>query len=117
MSSILVSERDVVVETLDRLDAAYKELDALTLHTLSRVELQEVMGRLNAGEKRLAAVQRRLLGRLLSDSSPRRFDATEMLSRRLRISPAEARKRIADAGCSAPRVRPSASASTPESSA
>lgn len=117
MSSILISERDVVIDTLDHLDAAYRELDALSLRTLTRSELQEVLRRLSAGEKRLAAVQKRLLGRLLNDSPPIKFDPAEMLSRRLRISRGEAKRRIDEAIAPPPPVRPSASGSTPESSA
>ncbi|MUL85712.1 MULTISPECIES: hypothetical protein [unclassified Mycolicibacterium] len=104
MSSILVSERDlertIVGDALDHLYAACKEIDALSVHALTRSELQEVLSRLDAGEKRLATAQQRLLGRMVAtgNASPPRFDAAAVLARRLRISPAEARRRIAAAG-------------------
>ncbi|WP_166906330.1 hypothetical protein [Mycobacterium sp. DL440] len=104
MSSILVSERDiertVVGDALDHLNAACKEIDALSVHALTRAELHEVLSRLDAGEKRLATAQQRLLGRMVAtdNASPPRFDPAGVLARRLRISPAEARRRIADAG-------------------
>ncbi|WP_229481398.1 hypothetical protein [Mycolicibacterium mageritense] len=104
MSSTLISERDiertVVGDALDHLNAACREIDALSVHALTRTELQEVLSRLNAGEKRLATAQQRLLGRMVAthNVSPPRFDPAEVLARRLRISPAEARRRIADAG-------------------
>ncbi|WP_264077183.1 hypothetical protein [Mycolicibacterium houstonense] len=103
MSSIMVSERDIertiVGEALDHLNAACKEIDALSVHALTRSELQEVLSRLDAGEKRLATAQQRLLGRMVAAgaAAPPRFDAAAMLARRLRISPAEAQQRIAAA--------------------
>ncbi|OMC41736.1 hypothetical protein A5740_21790 [Mycobacterium sp. GA-1841] len=103
MSSILVSERDIertiVGDALDHLNAACKEIDALSVHALTRSELQEVLSRLNAGEKRLATAQQRLLGRMVATDnvSPPRFDPAAVLARRLRISPAEAQRRIAAA--------------------
>ncbi|MGV9797596.1 DUF222 domain-containing protein [Mycobacterium sp. NPDC003449] len=100
MSSILLSERSAVGDALDHLNAACKEIDALSVHALTRTELQEVLSRLNAGEKRLATVQQRLLGRMVAtdNAAPPQFDPAAVLARRLRISPAEARRRIADAG-------------------
>jgi hypothetical protein len=104
MSSILASDRDlertIVGEALDHLNAACKEIDALSVHALTRSELHEVLCRLDAGERRLATAQQRLLGRMVATqtASPPRFDPAAVLARRLRISPAEARKRIADAG-------------------
>ncbi|WKG02469.1 hypothetical protein [Mycolicibacterium sp. HK-90] len=103
MSSILVSERaierTVVGDALEHLNAACKEIDALSVHALTRSELQEVLSRLDAGEKRLATAQQRLLGRMVAsgNASPPRFDAAAMLARRLRISSAEAQRRIAAA--------------------
>ncbi len=100
----MVSERDIertiVGDALDHLNAACKEIDALSVHALTRSELQEVLSRLDAGEKRLATAQQRLLGRMVATdrAAPPRFDAAAMLARRLRISPAEAQRRIADAG-------------------
>ncbi|MFV1360069.1 MULTISPECIES: hypothetical protein [Mycolicibacterium] len=104
MSSIMVSERDIertiVGEALDHLNAACKEIDALSVHALTRAELHEVLCRLDAGEKRLATAQQRLLGRMVATetAAPPRFDPAAVLARRLRISPAEARRRIAAAG-------------------
>ena len=98
MSSILESERDVLGDALDHLATACKDIDALSMHPLTRADLQEVLGRLHAGEKRLAAAQQRLLGRMVATStlSPPQFDPAQVLARRLRISLEEARRRIAD---------------------
>ena len=104
MSSILVSERDIertiIGDALEHLSAACKEIDALSVHALTRAELHEVLSRLDAGEKRLATAQQRLLGRMVATNTaaPPRFDPAAVLARRLRISPAEAQRRIADAG-------------------
>lgn len=111
MSSILVSERDIertiVGDALEHLNAACKEIDALSVHALTRAELHEVLSRLDAGEKRLATAQQRLLGRMVATNtaSPPRFDPAAVLARRLRISPAEARRRIADAASRPTEVR------------
>ncbi|MHC9294942.1 DUF222 domain-containing protein [Mycobacterium sp. LTG2003] len=100
MSSILVSERDVLGDALEHLATACKEIDALSVHALSRSELQEVLSRLHAGEKRLATVQQRLLGRMVATAtaSPPQFDPAAVLARRLRISLGEAKRRISEAG-------------------
>lgn len=104
MSSTLISERSIerqaVGDAFDQLNAACKEFDALAVHAMTRAELQEVLSRLHAGEQRLVSVQQRLLGRMVATNTaaPPKFDPAEVLARRLRISPAEARRRIADAG-------------------
>lgn len=104
MSSMMISERTVerqiVGDAFDQLNAVCKEFDALSVHAMTRTELQEVLQQLHAGEQRLASVQQRLLGRMVATNTaaPPKFDPAEVLARRLRISPAEARRRIADAG-------------------
>ncbi|MDV3130190.1 DUF222 domain-containing protein [Mycobacterium sp. 21AC1] len=99
MSSILVSEKDILSDALDHLASACREIDALSVHGLTRSELQEVLSRLYAGEKRLAAVQQRLLGRMVATgtAAPPQFNPAGVLARRLRISLGEAKRRIEEA--------------------
>lgn len=103
MSSTLISERDIerqiLGDALDQLNAACKEFDALAVQALTRAELQEVLSRLHAGEKRLVSIQQRLLGRMVAtnQAAPPKFNPAEVLARRLRISPAEAQRRITEA--------------------
>jgi hypothetical protein len=91
------SSRYAIIDALDALDAAVTGVAALPFHTLTRAEVLEVLDRLAAHEKRLAGLQQRLLGQLAAQAAPRGSALAETLARRLRISPAEAQRRLAEA--------------------
>jgi hypothetical protein len=94
------SSRDRIIAALDAADASYRELASLPLEALSRPEKQELLKRLQQFDNTLKALDRRLIGRLITESDPAQFGSNswaDVLSRRLRISPREAQKRIDEA--------------------
>jgi hypothetical protein len=99
MSSTQHTARDAIVDALDTLDKTQEKLLAFPLHTLTTAELLAVLDRLEAMDRRLAALQQRVVG-ILAAADPlarRSGPLAGVLSRRLRISDTEARHRIADA--------------------
>lgn len=94
------STKDKIVAALDAAEASYRELASLPLEALSRPERQELLKRLEELEKKMTALDRRLIGRLITEADPAHFGGAswaDVLSRRLRISPGEAQRRIAEA--------------------
>lgn len=94
------STKDQVIAALDAAEAGYRKLASLPLEALSRPEKQELIKWLEGFEKEMKALDRRLIGKLISEGDPAVFGGAswaDVLSRRLRISPGEAQRRIADA--------------------
>ena len=97
------STHDKVLDVFDAVDAFYGTLAALPVGALNRAEAQALLERVDKLEGHLAALDRRILGRLIAQGTPAQFGSrtwTEVLSQRLRISPAEAQRRIAAAAIS-----------------
>lgn len=106
-----MSSKSDIVAALDAVDAAHRRLLALPVHTLTRSERIELLQKIDELGKRLAAFDRRLVGRLITEAAPAQFGGAswpEVLSRRLRISRAEAERRVAAAVYSRDMDRPSA---------
>lgn len=85
---------------LDAAEASYRELASLPLEALTRPEKQELLTRLEGIDKKMVALDRRLIGQLIAQGDPGMFGGAswaDVLSRRLRISPGEAERRIAEA--------------------
>ena len=94
------SDKEQIIAALDAADASYRKLASLPLEALSRPEKQELLMRLQQFDKTLKALDRRLIGRLVTEADPAQFGGgtwADVLSRRLRISPGEAQRRIAEA--------------------
>ena len=94
------SDSELIVTALDAIKDGYRAVAAFPLETLNRSEKHALLGRLEELDKDWVAVDRRLIGQLITDGEPAMFGAAswaDVLSRRLRISPGEARRRIADA--------------------
>lgn len=88
------------MDAMDAVDSASAALAAVPLGAVSRADAQEMLTRLDRYRAQLREVDRRLLGRLVASGTPAQFGArswAEVLARRLRISPAEAQRRIAEA--------------------
>lgn len=82
---------------LDALDAACDTLAGLPVNRMTRHELEAVLHRLDALRTQVDNIDRRLVGRLISEGPPNRFGSAswaEVLARRLRISQAEAQRRV-----------------------
>ena len=99
----VVHEAATVTPVLDAADDALSAFQALTdlpVHTLRPADQRALLLRLDAMERRLASLQRRLLARLVTGPPPVQFAGApwaEVLARRLRISVGEAERRIAEA--------------------
>ena len=94
------SSKERVTAFFDAIGAAHRALAAMPVHAMTRREAEEVLRELDELQKLADGVERRLVGRLISDGSPTRFGAStwaEVLARRLRISHGEAQRRIAAA--------------------
>ncbi len=96
--------KTALIAALDAIEGDYRKLASLPLETLTRQEKQELLKRLQEVSKQLTALDRRLIGRLITEADPARFGDgswADVLSRRLRISPGEAQRRIAEAAYAA----------------
>lgn len=85
---------------LQALDEAQATLLSTPLHPLSRSDLIELTDHLEALDRKLRALQQRLIGRLVTESHFRAGppgDQSARLAKALRISRTEAQHRIADA--------------------
>ena len=94
------SNNNRIIAALDAADASYRELASLPLEALSRPEKTDLLKRLGEIEKQMTALNRRLIGQLITQGDPAMFGAAswaDVLSRRLRISLGEAQRRIAEA--------------------
>jgi hypothetical protein len=70
------------------------------LETLTRPDKQALLKRLEELGKKTTALDRRLIGQMVTDGDPALFGGAswaDVLSRRLRISRGEAQRRIAEA--------------------
>ncbi|MBI3213089.1 MAG: DUF222 domain-containing protein, partial [Mycobacterium sp.] len=106
-SAGVVADRATVKAALERFEAAAAEFAALSLDALSPVDLLAVADRREALRRAQGAVDHRIVGRLAAECDPRELGAknmAEVLAARLRISRAEARRRIADAADLGPRT-------------
>jgi hypothetical protein len=100
MSSI----KQAVLAALDAAEASYRKLAALPLEALTRPEKQALLTRLDELDKKITALDQRLIGALITEGDPAMFGGAswaDVLSRRLRISRGEAQRRTAEAAYAA----------------
>ncbi|HEX2402270.1 MAG TPA: DUF222 domain-containing protein [Mycobacterium sp.] len=105
------SSKQQIIAALDAAEASYRALAALPLEALTRPEKTELLKRLGEIDRKMVALDRRLIGQLITAGDPAMFGGTswaDVLSRRLRISPGEAQRRIAEARSAKTLSRPSA---------
>jgi hypothetical protein len=62
------SSREQIVAALDAVEASHRRLASLPLEVLSRAEKRELLKRLEELEKKMAAFDRRLTGRLIAEA-------------------------------------------------
>ena len=106
-SAGVVADRAAVKAALERYEAAAAAFAALSLDALTPVDLLAVADRREATRRAQAAVDHRIVARLAGECDPRELGAknmAEVLATRLRISRAEARRRIAEAHDLGPRT-------------
>ena len=90
----------VTIAALEAAEAACAAVAELPVHMLRPSEQRALLSRVADLEKQIAAFDRRLLGRLISQDPPPQFGGASwatVLSRTLRISEGEAQRRIAAA--------------------
>ncbi|MGH3674225.1 MAG: HNH endonuclease signature motif containing protein [Mycobacterium sp.] len=93
-------DREAVTATLDALEGDFDRLASLSWGQLTHSELLNVQSRLETLASKLPAISRKLICRLMAEASPSELGGSSwanVLATRLRISPAEARRRIAEA--------------------
>jgi hypothetical protein len=108
-----MSSKDEIIAALDAVDAAFDRVLALPLQTLTLSDRVSLLRQIDQLGREMASFDRRLIGRLITEAAPAQFGGAswpEVLSRRLRISRAEAERRVNAAIYSAPpdANRPSA---------
>lgn len=94
-----------IAATIEAAEAAYAAIAEIPIQSLLPSEQRALLSRLEEIDKQMAAVDRRLLGRLISAAPPPQFGGAswaQVLSRTLRISEGEAKRRIAAAVYGAP---------------
>ena len=94
------SDRELIVAALDAINDGYRTVGAFPLETLTRSEKHSLLARLEELDKEWVALDRRLIGQLIAEGDPAMFGGAswaDVLSRRLRISPGEAQRRIREA--------------------
>jgi uncharacterized protein DUF222 len=107
MGMAALADRATYKGALECYENAASVLTTLSVDALSLVDMLAVLDRLEAILRMLAVVDHRLVGRLAGECDPRELGArsmAEVLSRRLRISRAEAKRRIGDAEMLGPRT-------------
>ncbi len=106
-----MSTKEEITAALHAVDVAHRRLLALPLQTLTRSERIELLKTIDGLGKELVAFDRRLIGRLITEAAPAQFGGAswpDVLARRLRISRAEAERRVAAAIYAPDADRPSA---------
>jgi hypothetical protein len=108
-----MSTKTDIIAKIDAIMRAQNELLDMPLHILTLSERVSLLRQIDELGKKAAAFDRRLIGQLISEGAPAQFGGAswaEVLSRRLRISRAEAERRVAAAIYTAPpdANRPSA---------
>ncbi len=106
-----MSSKTDIIAKLDALLLAQNELLDMPLHTLTLSERVSLLQQIDELGRKAAAFDRRLIGRLITEAPPAQFGGAswpDVLSRRLRISRAEAERRVAAAIYTPDADRPSA---------
>jgi hypothetical protein len=91
------STRKSIVDIIEAWRALEADLRTAPVHALDRQELLQVLEHLESIERSSALFERRLLGQLATQEAwfaRRGTTLVDVLVRRLRVSPAEARRRI-----------------------
>lgn len=97
---------NVVHNAVAALRACHDELAALAFDTLSHRELLDVLAELEVVARQLPAQSHRILARLTAEASPTDLGAKtlpDVVATRLRVSRAEAKRRVRDAAQLGPR--------------
>ena len=101
------SSRETIEAAYDDLDAAFDKVASLSYDVLTHTEKTRMLARLDAHRRRQPAVEHPLINQLGAEASPEALGGTslaDVLATVLRISKAEALRRIAEAADLGPRT-------------
>ena len=106
MCSSEVPDSEGVSAALDRFRASCAELAALPMDALSTPERFAVLQGIETGRRQLPAAEHQAINAIIAVATPAEIGGAPhaVLAQRLRISPAEARRRIRDAAVLGPRT-------------
>ncbi|QZA09754.1 HNH endonuclease [Mycolicibacter heraklionensis] len=107
MGRNVIADRDTIFGCLDAIEAAYDQLAQCSFDGLNAEELMAVLTRRETLAWRAPAVDHQILARLAAQANPGLLGAcslTKALAERLRISRADARRRVAEAAELGPRT-------------
>jgi hypothetical protein len=102
-----IPDREEIIAALDTLDAVFDTVAAMPMDALTHREVLNVQGRLEVLARRMPIVGQRLIARLAAEANPVELGAKslrDVLRDQLRISGADARRRIDEAADLGPRV-------------
>ena len=116
MTSAAVADREAILATVARWEQAQVEMAGLSFGALTGPEVLGIQKRLEVGYRRQPAVDHRLIHQLNSQCTPTELGArswAKVLCEALRISEAEAKRRIKQAAMLGPRTALSGEALAP----
>ncbi|WP_156744448.1 DUF222 domain-containing protein, partial [Mycobacterium sp. E740] len=102
-----ISDREAIESTFARLRSVLDDVGRLKFHALTAPERLALLDELEFERRRQPAVEHQLIHGLVSESTPGAVGATswsDALQQRLRISAAEAKRRLNDAADLGPRT-------------
>lgn len=106
-----MGSKNEISAAIEAIRAGQDKLLRLPLYTLTWSERVSLLQQIDELGKELVAFDRRLMGRIITQAPPAQFGGAswaEVLARRLRISQAEAERRVAAAAYTRDVDRPSA---------
>ncbi|MGB3287327.1 HNH endonuclease signature motif containing protein [Mycolicibacter algericus] len=107
MGSSAAADRDTIMASLAAVEAAYDRLESCSFDALSAEELVEVLARREALAWRAPSIDHQIVARFVAEGHSEVLAGCSLakaLSERLRISSAEARRRVAEAADLGPRT-------------
>jgi hypothetical protein len=106
MAVHVASDRDGILSLLDEYEAVQDKLAAVSLDALSPADMLAVLARRETLARKAPVLQHRLLNRLAAGATAEELGAKlpRALAMRLRISPADAKRRVEEAADLGPRV-------------
>ncbi|MGB5794457.1 MAG: HNH endonuclease signature motif containing protein [Mycolicibacter algericus] len=107
MGSSAAADRDTIMASLAAVEAAYDRLESCSFDALSAEELVEVLARREVLAWRAPSIDHQIVARFVAEGHSEVLAGCSLakaLSERLRISSAEARRRVAEAADLGPRT-------------
>ncbi|BBZ01347.1 hypothetical protein MCHIJ_07840 [Mycolicibacterium chitae] len=106
MATATCSDRDGIIALLDEYEAVQDKLAAVQLDALNTADMLTVLARRENLARKAPVLQHRLINRLAAEATAEELGAKlpRALAMRLRISPADAKRRVEEAADLGPRI-------------